>query len=114
MPGQLRSVRTEKRDYEQPAHVIGRKKRDYCDGNSGPKIMLVGDRQKSIFAPEPSERRAPNQGQGRSRKSPESNRHLFFQAAHFPNDLLVVQAVDDRASAKEQESLEKGVGEQVE
>ena len=41
-------------------------------------------------------------------------RHLLAEAAHLPDVLLAVEAVDDDARGEEQQRLEEGVREEVE
>ena len=76
---------------------------------------IVRGVENFVFAPEAGEKqrhageRHHADGVGRER-----DRHEFLQAAHAPDVLFLVAAVNDRARAHEQERLEKRVRDEVE
>ncbi len=55
-----------------------------------------------------------DQREGADRHHRPGDRHRFADAAHVAHVLLVMQAVDDRARAEEEQRLEESVREQVE
>ena len=75
---------------------------------------LVGDVENFILAPKAGEKeRDPAEGHHADGVSDECDRHVFPQAAHVPDVLFLVDAVDDGARTEKEESLEKRVGDQV-
>src|ERR687897_844124 len=92
----------------------GRDEADDRDQVADRRVADPGTDDGLVFGPEAGEGDDAGVGRGGDEEGPEGDRHVVAQAAHPPHVLLLVQTVDDRAGAEEEESLEEGVRHQVE
>ena len=114
MLGRLGTGRAEEGDDDEPGHVK-------CGETGGEEadpvkrgVIKIGDGEEVILAEESGERRHAAEGEHADGKGPEGEGDFVEQAAHFPDVLLFVEGVDDRAGGEEEERLEEGVGGEVE
>ena len=74
----------------------------------------LGRDDDAVLRVEACEQRRADQRQRTEQRRDPGDRHVFAQAAHVADVLVMVHADDHRARAKEQQRLEEGVRHQVE
>ena len=109
----FRTSRAQKRHDEEAHHVKGGEEIDHRDYQTRGWIVFERCGHDTVLTPETGQGRTPGQCQGCYQKCPERKRHLLPQAAHLPHVLFIVQRVNDRTRAKEEQGFEKGMGEQM-
>src|SRR5215472_16079414 len=93
MSGMIRSWLAQKCDHKKPRHVEGRQK-CYAHDSQKRRDVVTGRGQNLVLTPKPRKRRACDQGERSSQKSPKSHRHLLLKPAHVPDVLFVVQTMN--------------------
>src|SRR5688572_26118716 len=100
-------------DHEKARHVERGEKRRRQAEQEDEFILLPGREKDGVFREETTEERRADEREITSRKGEESPLHLFAEAAHPPDVLLMVQRVDDRSGTEEEQCLEESVREKV-
>ena len=104
----------EEDDDEQPRHVErgqeGREERERKDR----RIFFVRGARIASLEKNPLKGGTADEGERADGESEKGHSQSAGQPAHLPDVLLVMQRVDDRAGAEEEQRLEEGVREEVE
>src|SRR4026208_1017721 len=77
-------------------------------------VMREGMGENFVFAPEACQWRNARNSNRADQKQPVGPGDLRAEAAHLSNVLFTRERMDDRPGREEQESLEEGMGHQVE
>lgn len=95
-------------------HVEGGERGGDHDDPEDAAMMLPRTGHDQILGVVAAEEEATRERQHAAEVSQEGDGHLFPEAAHLPDVLLVVHSKNDRTGREEEEALEEGVREEVE